>query len=151
MKISKILLVFLLLFSIVSFAQGGKFREKREQIKALKVAFITEELKLTPAEAEKFWPLYNAYDSKQTELRQQKLKSFSDRMESGSVDKMSDKEATNFLIQMENTEDEIFESKKKFGKDLKNVLAPIKIIKLKKAEEDFSRKLLRQYRNKTKS
>ena len=97
MKISKILLVFLLLFSIVSFAQGGKFREKREQIKALKVAFITEELKLTPAEAEKFWPLYNAYDSKQTELRQQKLKSFSDRMESGSVDKMSDKEATNFL------------------------------------------------------
>lgn len=151
MKISKILLVFLLLFSIVSFAQGGKFREKREQIKALKVAFITEELKLTPAEAEKFWPLYNAYDSKQTELRQQKLKSFSDRMESGSVDKMSDKEATNFLIQMENTEDEIFESKKKFAKDLKNVLAPIKIIKLKKAEEDFSRKLLRQYRNKTKS
>lgn len=150
MKTIKLLPIFLFLLSAGTFAQAGKHREKKAQIKALKVAFITEELKLTSAEAEKFWPLYNAYDSEQSNLRQNKLKSIVSRMESGNVDAMSDKEATSFLNQMENTEDEIFQNKKKFGNSLKSILPPIKIIKLKKAEEDFSRKLLRQYRDKYK-
>lgn len=33
----------------------------KERIKALKVAYITKELNLTSAEAEKFWPVYNDY------------------------------------------------------------------------------------------
>ena len=113
MKTFKIIPIFLLLLSVNSFAQAGKHREKKTQIKALKIAFITEELKLSSAEAEKFWPLYNAYDTEQSDLRQKKLKSFVNRMESGTVDSMSEKEATNFLNQMENTEDEIFQNKKK--------------------------------------
>lgn len=32
-----------------------------DRIEALRVAYITEQLKLTPAEAEHFWPVYNAY------------------------------------------------------------------------------------------
>ena len=36
--------------------------EKRQQdIEALKVAFISRELELTPEEAQKFWPVYNQY------------------------------------------------------------------------------------------
>lgn len=36
--------------------------EKRQQdIEALKVAFISRELDLTPDEAQKFWPVYNQY------------------------------------------------------------------------------------------
>ncbi len=36
--------------------------EKRQQdIEALKVAFISKELNLTPDEAQKFWPVYNQY------------------------------------------------------------------------------------------
>jgi len=30
-----------------------------ERLKSMKVAYITQELNLTPAEAEKFWPVYN--------------------------------------------------------------------------------------------
>ncbi len=70
------------------------------------------------------------------------------RFESGEVEKMSDKEATNFLNQMENTEDEMYQLRKKFVSNLKDILPPIKIIKLKKVEEDFNRKLLQQYRDK---
>ena len=150
MKTFKIIPIFFLLLIVNSFAQAGKHREKKTQIKALKIAFITEELKLSSAEAEKFWPLYNAYDTEQSDLRQKKLKSFVNRMESGTVDSMSEKEATNFLNQMENTEDEIFQNKKKFGNSLKGILPAVKILKLKKAEEDFSRKLLKQYRDKYK-
>ena len=148
MRINKLLPLILFLISLSTFAQGGRFNEKKEQIKALKVAFITDELELTTSEAEKFWPLFNAYDAKQTELRHEKMKSFLNRMEEGAIDKMSDKEATAFLNQMESTEQELYENRKKFTANLKNVIPPLKILKLKKAEEDFNRKLLKQYRAK---
>ena len=32
-----------------------------DRIEALKVAYITEQLNLSPSEAQKFWPLYNSY------------------------------------------------------------------------------------------
>jgi hypothetical protein len=35
--------------------------KRQEDIEALKVAFISKELELTPDEAQKFWPLYNQY------------------------------------------------------------------------------------------
>jgi hypothetical protein len=36
-------------------------QQKEQNIEALKVAFISRELNLTPDEAEKFWPVYNQY------------------------------------------------------------------------------------------
>ena len=147
MKINKLLPLILFLITLNGFAQS-RFKGKKEQIRALKIAFITDELKLTTDEATKFWPLYNNFEEKQRELKQQKIRSYMKRFESGEVEKMSDKEATNFLNQMENTEDEMYKKKKKFVSNLKDILPPIKIIKLKKVEEDFNRKLLQQYRDK---
>ena len=45
--------------SLVGFAQEEM--PSQEKIQALRVAFISKELELTPAEAEKFWPVYNEY------------------------------------------------------------------------------------------
>lgn len=36
--------------------------KKQQDIQALKVAFISKELELTPDEAQKFWPVYNQYE-----------------------------------------------------------------------------------------
>jgi hypothetical protein len=49
---------------------------------------------------------------------------------------------------MESTEDELYQLKKKFVANLKGILPSTKILKLKKAEEQFSKKLLQQYRDK---
>ena len=138
--------------SLTSFAQDGplreRFKQKKEQVKSLKVAFITNELNLTPEEAAKFWPLYNAFEDKQQEIRKQKMKAFMDRKDDNSIDKLSEKEAATMLSQMESTEDELYQLKKKFIANLKGVLPAAKIRKLKKAEEEFSKKLLQQYRDK---
>jgi Spy/CpxP family protein refolding chaperone len=147
MKTNKILLIILFLVSIHSFAQTP-MNEKKEQIRALKVGFITNELSLTTDEAAKFWPIYNAFDDKQFELRHQKMKAFKARMNDDALDKMNEKEASALLAQMENNEDELYQLRKKFMASLQGVLSPIKIIKLRKAEDDFNRKLLQQYRNK---
>lgn len=147
MKTNKILLIILFLVSIHSFAQQP-MSEKKEQIRALKVGFITNELSLTTDEAAKFWPIYNAFDDKQFELRHQKMKVFKSKMSDDALDKMSEKEAFFLLAQMESNEDELYQIRKRFIGNLQGILSPIKIIKLKKAEDDFNRKLLQQYRNK---
>jgi hypothetical protein len=48
--------------------QTTTFTDQREQdIEALKVAFLSKQLELTPEEAQQFWPVYNQYS---TELKQ---------------------------------------------------------------------------------
>ena len=148
MKISKILPLLIAFISLNVIAQNGPIiRKKKEQIKALKVAFITNELALTSDEATKFWPLFNAFEEKQQEIKKRKLKGYLKRVDDGSFDNLSEKEATTMLAQMESTEDELYQLKKKFISNLKGVISPIKILKLKKAEENFNRKLLQQYRD----
>lgn len=146
MKTNKLVLIILFLLSIHLFAQPPR-GEKKEQIKALKVGFITAELALTSDEASKFWPIYNAFEDRQLDLRHQKMKAFRERIDSD-LDKISEKEASVLLAQMEGSEDELYQTRKKFITSLKGVLPSIKIIKLKKAEDDFNRKLLQQYRDK---
>lgn len=148
MKTKFIIPILFFLMTTISFSQG--FRDKKDKVKALKVAYITEQLDLTTEEAQKFWPIYNDFDDKQTELRHEKMKAILDRFEPGSVEKLTEKEASNLLIQMETIEENLFSLRKKFIKDLNGVISAKKIIKLKKAEEDFNRHLLKQIRDRRK-
>ena len=143
---TKILIPILFLVSFISFSQN--FKEKREKIKALKVAYITDELSLTTDEAQKFWPIYNTYDDKQFNLRHQKMRSIVNKFEDGGIDKLTDKEATSLVNQMEAIDEELYLIKKKFVNDLQTVISAKKIIKLKKTEDNFNRKLLKQFRGK---
>ncbi len=148
MTIKKLFPYLFLLLSVITYGQNERLKEKRDQIKAMKVAFLTSELNLTSIEAEKFWPVYNAYDDKQFELRHQKMKTYARKLNDGSLDNMSDREALAFLNQIESTDEEQYVIRKKFNSALRNILPPTKILKLRKSEVDFDRKLLKQYRNK---
>ena len=139
-----ILTILLVLINSFSFSQG--IREKKEKIKALKVAYITEQLELSSEEAQKFWPVYNAFDDKQFDIKHSKMKAIVTKFEDGGIDQLSEKEALDLITKMETYEDDMHNLKKKFLKDLLSVLPPKKIIKLKKAEDEFNRKLLREFR-----
>ncbi len=145
MKLLNVFIALLFFSSLSTFAQN-EMKEKREQIKSMKVAFLTNELDLNSSEAEKFWPIYNAFEEKEFELKHLKMRSFIKRYREGK-DKMTEKEAGFLLNQMETNEEEFYLLRKKFILNLKGILPASKIIKLKKSEEDFNRKLLLQYRN----
>jgi Spy/CpxP family protein refolding chaperone len=147
MKTAKLLSILSLFFTIIAISQP-RSNQKREQIKTLKIAYITEELQLTPDEASKFWPLFNAYEEKQKNFRKERIRSFMDQNDTGVFDKMSEKEATAVLSDIENSEEEAFQNRKKFVASLKPILSATKILKLKKAEEGFKKKLLKQFRDK---
>lgn len=147
MKIKHILPL-VLLFTLTAFSQGHK--EKWEKIKALKVSFITTELGLTSEESAKFWPVYNEYEAKHYNIKRNKIRSLVKKIEENGVDKITEKEAALYLDQLEAAEEELFLLRQKLVKDLKPVLSPVKILKLKKAEDDFNKKLLHKYKEKHK-
>ena len=61
----------LLLFTLGSFlvVNAQKRGGGEDKVQALKIAFITQKLDLTTAEAQKFWPVYNDYDGEVKKLR----------------------------------------------------------------------------------
>ncbi|STO10843.1 Uncharacterised protein [Flavobacterium hibernum] len=140
------MILFLVSFSF--FGQNGKTDEKREKIKAYKVSFLTTELELNSTEAEKFWPIYNTYDDKQYELRHEKIKAYMRKLDDDNINSISEKEASALLSQIESADKELYLLRVKYNSDIKKVLSAKKILKLKKSEDDFNRKLLKQYRDK---
>ena len=148
MKIKNILPILLFFITLSFYAQNDKTDEKREKIKAYKVSFLTTELELTSTEAEKFWPIYNTYDDKQYELRHEKMKMYLRKLDDDNISTMSEKEAASLLSQMESADKELYTLRDKYNSNLKKILSAKKILKLKKSEDDFNRKLLKQYRDK---
>jgi Spy/CpxP family protein refolding chaperone len=144
----KVLLAVIVLFTSAIHAQPGK--EKRDRVKALKVSFITTELGLTSEESAKFWPVYNAFDEKQFEIRHNRMREIIKKLDQTGIDKLSEKEANSYLTQLEDAETDLLNLKKKLVADLRPVIGPVRILKLKKAEEDFNRKLISQIRDKRK-
>lgn len=43
---------------------------QNKSVESARVAFISQKINITPAQAEKFWPLYNELNNKKTEIRQ---------------------------------------------------------------------------------
>lgn len=148
MKTAKLLVTLAFFFTIAATSQP-RLNQKREQIKSLKIAYFTEELKLTPEEAAKFWPLFNAYEEKQKSIKKDRIRAYLDAENSGEIEKMSEKEAILMLNEIENSEEDAFQNRKKFIASLKTILPAIKILKLKKAEDSFNKKLLKQLREKS--
>ena len=118
----------------------------KEKIKALKIAYITKDLNLSSSEAEKFWPVYNAFDEKQFDLRMVKMRKIRKELKSKPLENFSDGEANILLNQIDNLEDESYQNKKKLIVELRKIISPVKILKLKQAEDDFNKSLLKQYR-----
>lgn len=60
-----------LFFVLFLFAAGIKYAVAQgDRVESLRVAFITEQLQLTPDESQKFWPVYNQYRGELKSLRQ---------------------------------------------------------------------------------
>tara|TARA_R100000935_G_C2817974_1_gene158254 strand:- start:487 stop:942 length:456 start_codon:yes stop_codon:yes gene_type:complete len=139
----KFILIFLLVISFFEVqAQGGKDKEEhREQIKAMKVAFITQEMKMDAALAQKFWPIYNRYECKKMELHER------EHDEVKNIETLSEQEAEKLIKEYQEIENEEFQIKKTLFSDLKKIISAKEIIKLQKLESDFNKKLWKEYRD----
>lgn len=139
MKTKLYSLLILLLFTSLGFSQG--FRDKKEKIKALKIAFISQKLSLTTEQAEKFWPIYNKYEDKIVALKETQLKQRFQKKE------LTDEEALKQIEEAEAAEVEIMSLKKKMRAELISVIGADKVVELQKIEHEFHKKLLEKLKD----
>ena len=66
-RILLIILISFTGFTTTVTAQNPNKDNRTEKVQALKIAFITQKLELTTDQAQRFWPVYNRYE---TELHQ---------------------------------------------------------------------------------
>jgi hypothetical protein len=105
----------------------------REKINAARVAYITERLGLTPAEAERFWPLYREYTDKQRALKQQ----FNQARKQG-------KPAEALLDLEQKLKQDGLNLEKEYSGRIRQTISPEKLLNLRRAEEDFRKLILQQ-------
>lgn len=139
-----------LVITILFMAMNLSFAQKQnkpdfQKIKALKVAFFTERLALTTGEAEAFWPVYNEYEKSRFRLGKKEHLEFYSKLGDENV---TEKEASGLLAKYIKIEEEEEELDKAFTLRIKKLLSAKKTLLLIKAEKDFKKRLIKQYRKK---
>jgi len=141
----KLLILFVcLLMTATAFAQNEEPAnidpKAQEKIKAARIAFITERLGLTPAEAEKFWPVYREFAMKREDLRKQ----YRDNRKNPDPNKtveQNEKDALDLGLKLKQNE---LDLEKEYSGKLLNVVPAQKVMALRKAENDFRKILIDQ-------
>ncbi len=110
-----------------------------QKIKAMKVAFITERLNLTPEESQQFWPLYNEFEETEKAIRQE-------YRTGRDLQNISEEEADQLIEQHFEMEQRLLDLKKKYFQKFKPAISARKIILLRKAEREFNLELLKRLR-----
>jgi hypothetical protein len=136
-KLVFILLVFVT-FSGLKAQECNRREEMRKKFEAHKVAFITQELDLTPEESQKFWPLYNEMNKKLKEAKRERM--FRKKM--FDVESKSDKEIIEKCDKILQAELNMALIKKDYFNRFKKILPAKKVFRLLHVERDFQRKLL---------
>lgn len=131
----------LLLFTFTGFAQESR----SERIKAMKTAFITQELNLSAAEAEKFWPVYNKFENEIRSLKKQERSEIKKSLNED-FENLSDAQAKEILIKIKNFKNRELTLQNQKDEELLEHLSASKVLRLKKAEHDFQMQLLKKYR-----
>jgi hypothetical protein len=115
--------------------------EKKAKIEAWHTAYLTTEMKLTSEESQKFWPIYTAYKA-ELDLLERPRKSIGK-----TIDQMTDSELKQLIYKELDNELARANIDRKYVEKFLAILAPIKIVRMKKAEKDFKRMVLEQWRD----
>jgi hypothetical protein len=121
---------------------GAPGMKRAEKIDALKAAFITKQLDLTPDEAEKFWPVYNQYQNEIQALNQSRMANTNNAKPD--IDNMSDADVNKMIENELMYEQQQLDIRKKYVAQFEKVLSVKKVAKLFQAEKDFKLYLLHQ-------
>lgn len=133
-------LIFAISFRVIAQKNNGVMNEK---IEAARIGMITNRLNLTPDQATAFWPVYNEYEDKKTEVKKGLRMHLS---ESRSLASTDDKIKLELNEMMALRQKEIDLDKEYMQKFLK-VLQARQVSELYKTEQQFKQMLLRRLEN----
>ncbi len=143
----KRLIIIIVSFFVVSFGyaqSGNDENDGYERYRSLRISFMTEKMELTPAEAQGFWPVFNEYDRKRTEIqmtrRDEEVKIIEnyDAYSDAEFKKMNDS-----IIDLYVQEATLM---KEYNQKFLEVLPARKVVLIGKLENDFRFNMIREFR-----
>jgi hypothetical protein len=117
-----------------------------EKLNAYKIAFFTKRLNLTSQEAEKFWPVYNEFQNKRNSIQVER-QSLNRNINQNELN-MSEKEmieAGDKHIALQVQEASLSQE---YHKKFRDILSPVKILRLYQAENQYRLLLLNELKDK---
>ncbi len=115
-------------------------KENEAKIEQLKIAFFSNELKLTPAEAQLFWPVFNELEEKLKLIRKESRAIEKEIAEK--FDKLSDEESEKMIKTLFDNEERELSLKKEYSAKFSAVIGKKRALKLLSLEHEFKRELL---------
>ena len=109
--------------------------KRDERLQAYRVAIFTEVLRLTPEEAQGFWPVYNEYLDNRDRMQE-------DMKSKKQLDAMSDSEVEDQVKRHFEMRQRDLEMERDLYQKLRKVLPLRKIVKIPTAEREFRERLL---------
>lgn len=154
MNISKLLTItgVLLCTNLLS-AQADEERGIRERVEAYRAQFLTEELDLSPKEAQVFWPVYNEYREELEKIQGDRMEHFGRHRGRGGdrIQSMSDEEVRQMVEAEMEKQQKLLDLRREYYKRFNEVLPIKKVARLYRAEVDFQRKLIQRMRDRAPS
>lgn len=128
----------LVLFSMSQLQAQGPKKQRAERMKALWVAYVTQELEFTADESAKFWPVYNEYKDQERQLKRQKR-----QLNRKDVQNMSEVEIDQHFESLMKIEEEGVALKRNSYQNMKTAIPAHKIVRLPALEREFKKKVLK--------
>jgi hypothetical protein len=146
MKYNKILTGLLLITALFffRFKSFGQKESNIERMESMRVAFFTEKLALSKAEAEKFWPVFNDYTNRKEKINADRRNLFRYIQRNG--DFLSEKEVNESLEKYISLEMEDKELSELFNQKFLEILPAKKVLKIYLADHQFKVFILNQIR-----
>ena len=143
MKLLPLLLALLLLNNPLSaqIRPGGPVGQNPDRMEALRIAFFTEALSLTPEEAEVFWPVMHE-EREKMEAHRAQMDSLQTALDA--ADEMSDEEAFAHLEALADLRLEDIALKNQMLLTIANTLGPQRALEIPKLEERFRRRIIEE-------
>lgn len=117
---------------------------KLQEIKAQKVAYLTQKMDLSTDEAQKFWPVYNQFDKELETLRKERRE---DHKAMKADADLTDAEASAAIDKELASQQRELDLRKKYSAEFKKVIGAKKTLMLGRSERDFNRELLKRMRD----
>ncbi len=136
-KAPLLLLIMILLMHTVALAQ----ERRQERIHALKVTFITDKLKLSAGQAEKFWPVYQQYEEDLKALRRRFMQQYKKGTEH-----LSEQDARRNIEDNLDYQEQLILLKRRYQESFLKVISAKQLNELYVAEREFRQLLIQKLR-----
>ena len=121
-------------------------KEHHKKVKAYRISFLTEELDLSTAEAEKFWPLFRRYDKAKDSLHKAYYQNH--RWLKDSLTYLTDASAMELIEQHYQKEHQLMKKKEEMAQAFAEVIGAKKTLKFLHLEHRFRQRLVDKMRKK---